>query len=256
MNESEEKIRQLSQRFFEEELKHYGDVVPPSGQDDSHLVNLLKILADGKKCFSLLDIGCGIGYVAKTVKTLYPRSKVFGIDISPKIIAKAKKADSSKSIRFDVGKEIDFPYENNSFDFAVCRFSIHHYPQIIQHFQEVYRVLKEEGIYLIIDVLPDIGLYDKWLNDLFIAVERKTAGHVKFYTLNEYESFIRKSHFTIQKVEYFPLVLDFPKSNPFFEQIKNRAIRFQQLVAFQEQENSFSFRMKAAGIYVRKNNCI
>ncbi len=253
MNESDEKIRQLSQQFFEEELKHYGDVVPPSGQDDVYLVNLLKILGGGKDRFSLLDIGCGIGYVAKTIKILYPESSICGIDISPQIIAKAKKADRCQRINFKVGGELDIPYGNDTFEFAICRFSIHHYPQMVQHLREVHRLLKDEGTYLIIDVVPDEGQYDQWLNDLFITVERDTTGHVKFYTLSEYETFASQSDFTIVKVEHFPLVLDFPKSNPYFEHIKKKkTIEFQKMVSFQEYEGRFSFKLKAAGIFAQK----
>ena len=157
INESDERIRQLSQQFFEEELERYGDVVPPSGQDDVYLVNLLKILVGDKDSYSLLDIGCGIGYVAKTIKVLYPESYICGIDISPQIIMKAQESDRCQSIHFKVGGELNIPYGNDAFDFAICRFSIHHYPQMVQHLREVHRVLKDEGTYLIIDVVPDEG---------------------------------------------------------------------------------------------------
>jgi ubiquinone/menaquinone biosynthesis C-methylase UbiE len=252
MNESDEKIRRLSQQFFEQELKSYGDVVPPSGQDDVHLVNLLKLLGSGKDRFSLLDIGCGVGYVAKTVRQLYPQSYVCGTDISPEIIALAKKADRPQTIDFKVAGDLDIPHENDTFDFAICRFSIHHYPQMVQHFREVHRILKDKGTYLIIDVLPDEGRYDRWINDLFIKVERDTTGHVKFYTLSEYRTFAGQSGFTIAKVERFPLVLDFQKSHFYFEPIKKKTAEFHKMVSYQEQEDRFSFTLKAAAIFAQK----
>lgn len=252
MNESDEKTRRLSQQFFEEELKGYGDVVPPSGQDDVYLVNLLKLLVSGKDRFSLLDIGCGIGYVAKTVKMLYPESYICGVDISPQIIAEAQEADRCQSINFKVGGELDIPYGSDMFDFAICRFSIHHYPQMVQHLREVHRLLKDKCTYLVIDVVPDEGQYDQWLNDLFITVEQGTTGHVKFYTLSEYETFARQSDFAIVRVDHFPLVLDFPKSNFYFESIRKKTVEFQKMVSFQAYEERFSFKLKAAGIFAQK----
>lgn len=250
MNQSDQKIRQSSQHYFEEELENYGDVVPPSGQDDQHLVNLLKILLGGKNTFRLLDIGCGIGYVAKTVQALYPKSVLYGIDISQQVIDTAIKQDASKKIHFKVGNEINIPYADHTFDFAVCRFSIHHYPQMIQHLKEVHRILENNGTYLIIDVVPDAGLYDQYLNDIHVKVE-PDSGHVKFYTLNEYEDILNQSDFNMVKVEYFPLVLEFPKSNSFYKEIKESVTEYQQMISFKEYDDRFSFTLKAAGIFAK-----
>ena len=97
MKDPDNRIRQLSQEFFEAELEEYGDVVQPSGQEDKTLKSLLTHLAEGRRCFSLLDIGCGIGYVAMAAKALFPDAEVIGIDISPAIIAKAREIDSAAS---------------------------------------------------------------------------------------------------------------------------------------------------------------
>ena len=42
----------------------------------------------------------------------------------------------------DVATESKMPYESARFDFAVCRLSIHHYPRILQHLNEVHRLLR------------------------------------------------------------------------------------------------------------------
>jgi ubiquinone/menaquinone biosynthesis C-methylase UbiE len=250
MENSDEKLRELSRQFFEQELEQYGDVVPPSGQDDQHLHTLLRNLVVARKAFALLDIGCGIGYVARAVKAARPEAEVFGVDISPSIIVKAKELDREHSVLFDVANELDFPYANGSFDFAICRFSIHHYPQALSHFREVHRVLRTNGTYLVIDVVPDSGRYDEWLNQVFALVGRED-GHVKFYTLNEYNLLLCQTGFLLDSVESFPLLLDFPKDHMLFQPIKTMSSEFQEMVLFREYKRRFSFQLKAAGIYAR-----
>ncbi len=248
MKDPDNRIRQLSQEFFEAELEEYGDVVQPSGQEGQFLKSLLTQLAAERRSFSLLDIGCGIGYVAMAVKTLFPDADVFGVDISPAIIGRAKELDSEDLIQYGVATESQIPYESERFDFAVCRLSIHHYPRILEHLSEVHRLLKPQGTYLIIDVVPDSGKYDEWLNDLFMGRE---DGHVKFYTSIEYESLLQQSGYAVRSGEYFPQLLDLSQEHMLYEPIKKTPCEFQEIVAFKQYHNRFSFELKAAGIFMQ-----
>ncbi len=249
MKDPDNRIRQLSQEFCESELEEYGDDVQPSGQEGKYLNSLLTQLAAERRSFSLLDIGCGIGYVAMAVKTLFPDADVFGVDISPAIIGRAKELDSQDLIQYGVATESQMPCESERFDFAVCRLSIHHYPRILEHLSEVHRLLKPQGTYLIIDVVPDSGEYDEWLNDLFMGRE---DGHVKFYTLVEYESLLQQSGYSVRSVEYFPQLLDLSQEHMLYLAIKKMPPEFQEMVSFKEYNKRFSFELKAAGIFAQK----
>lgn len=248
MKDPDNRIRQLSQEFFESELEEYGDVVQPSGQEAKYLNSLLTQLAAERPSFSLLDIGCGIGYVAMATKALFPDAEVVGIDISPDIIAKAMEHDSEHLIQYDVTTESSMPYESDRFDFAVCRMSIHHYPAVLQHLREVHRLLKPQGTYLIIDVVPDRGQHNEWLNDLFMGRE---DGHVKFYTLVEYESLLQQSDYSVRSVEYFPQLLDLSQKHMLYEPIKKMPSEFQEMVSFRQYHNRFLFELKVAGIFAQ-----
>jgi len=249
MKDPDNRIRQLSQEFFEAELEEYGDVVQPSGQEGKYLNSLLtQLAAGGRGSFSILDIGCGIGYVAMAAKALFPDAEVIGVDISPAIIAKAKELDSEHLIQYDVATESSMPYESEHFDFAVCRLSIHHYPAILQHLSEVHRLLKPQGTYLIIDVVPDRGKYDEWLNGVFMCRE---DGHVKFYTLVEYESLLQQSGYSVRSVENFPQLLDLSQEHMLYEPIKKTPPEFQEIVSFRQYPKRFSFELKAAGIFAQ-----
>jgi len=252
MEQSDSQIRQLSQGFFEDELRRYGDVVPPSGQDDETLKCLLTLLIDGRKVFDLLDIGCGIGYVARATKALYPEANVLGTDISQTIIAKARELDPEGGVHYQVANELSLPSLTERFDFAICRYSIHHYPKMRSHLREVHRILRPQGTYLVIDVLPDSGQDDDRLNEVFTNVERETTGHIKFYTLKEYEAFADDASLSVAGVERFPLVLDFPKGSPHYHALRGMPEDFRNSVSLGEEDERLQVTLKAAGVYLRR----
>jgi SAM-dependent methyltransferase len=245
-------IRKLSQEFFEAELRDYGDVIPPSGQDASTLLELLHGAIPSNDDFHCLDIGCGLGYAARAVKRLSPGAKVFGVDISKAVIERARESAPSNAVSYEVADELSLPYESETFDLAVCRYSIHHYPDVVAHLREVRRVLRPGGAYLVIDPMPHPGKYDAWVNHLFVTVERSTSGHVKFYTASEYESFAKAGGFTIGKIEPFDFRLELDTRGGLYAVIRDMPADFQRLVAFQTQGNRFSIVMQAAGIYCYK----
>lgn len=102
-------IRERSRKFFETELERYVDVAPPSVQDDERLKDLLTSLAATKNSV-FLDIGSGIGYVAASVKELFPDASVCGTDISAKVIKKAKELDHTHTVNFLVANEWNLPF--------------------------------------------------------------------------------------------------------------------------------------------------
>jgi ubiquinone/menaquinone biosynthesis C-methylase UbiE len=162
--------------------------------------------------FAVLDIGCGRGRVARIVKDVFRQARVFGIDISAEQIERARSFVSDGV--FQVGNEISFPFDDDSFDYATCRMSIHHYPDMMSHLREVKRVLRPGGSYLIIDVVPSAGMQDHWLNEVFVAAEREGPGdgHIKFYTIEEYEQFFSQAGLAIGRMTPLPHPLVFPKS--------------------------------------------
>ena len=199
-------IRKRSQAFFEAELDRYKDVSPPSIQDDDRTRRLLESLPVSPES-KLIDIGCGTGNVAALLRQLYPQVTVCGLDISPKVIARAKELDQTGDIEFIVATESEIPFADSVFDTAVCRFSLHHYPDLAAHFREVRRILESGGTYLIVEVLPESGRFHTMLNDVFAAAERESTGHVAYYSLDDYKEMLAQASFKLRSVRPIPLQL-------------------------------------------------
>jgi len=62
---------------------------------------------------SVLDIGCGSGYVAKSIADAYPQSMITGIDFNEKNIMVARRHNNSQNLEFIHGDATTYKFENN-----------------------------------------------------------------------------------------------------------------------------------------------
>ena len=104
----------------------------------------------------VLEVGCGTGTLTLLAKNRAgPEGKVFGIDPLPQMIETArKKAQKAKlDITFQAGFIEDIPFPDASFDVVLASFMIFHTDDAIRQkgLDEVYRVLKPSGKFLIVD---------------------------------------------------------------------------------------------------------
>ncbi len=90
----------------------------------------------------ILEIGCGDGEFTRRLIDL--QAEIVGIDITPKVIEKAKKEFKKKKVKFVVGNIEKLKYRSNTFD-IVCGISILHHVDTEKSLQEAYRVLKKDG---------------------------------------------------------------------------------------------------------------
>ena len=95
----------------------------------------------------ILDVGCGDGNFSVLLKEACKAKEVYGIEISEKGVEMARK-NGVKCYQLDVDEE-DFPFEDNYFD-AVTAFELIEHLFDPDHFlDEVYRVLKPNGIFVL-----------------------------------------------------------------------------------------------------------
>jgi ubiquinone/menaquinone biosynthesis C-methylase UbiE len=103
------------------------------------------------KSYKYLDFGCGSG--SKTVqfqKALkISKSQVFCTDVETWGPYKTDK----KKLPFQFEYIVDnaLAYENNTFDFITCIFTLHHIPNLTAALAEIRRVLKPGGSFVIIE---------------------------------------------------------------------------------------------------------
>ncbi|GAA4427282.1 hypothetical protein GCM10023169_27070 [Georgenia halophila] len=100
---------------------------------------------------SVLDIGAGTGRVLFELHHIAPALELTGIDISPDMVAVARRNTAGTGIAVDVGDVSALPYADASFDVAVSTLSMHHWPDQAAAVAEIARVLRPGGTLLVYD---------------------------------------------------------------------------------------------------------
>jgi ubiquinone/menaquinone biosynthesis C-methylase UbiE len=100
----------------------------------------------------LLDAGCGTGMMALRIAARYPSCTVHGVDISPKMIAVARRDAETQvpAVDFRVGSITDLPYPNAFFDVVITNIMYHHLDLAEKRraVSEIARILKPGGRYV------------------------------------------------------------------------------------------------------------
>ena len=96
---------------------------------------------------TIADIGCGTGYLTGKLKNNYSNALVFGVDVSPAMVAYAEnkfKGEDDKLIFLQGGAE-DLPLNDKSIDVITANFSLQWCDDLSIALYETRRVLKKQG---------------------------------------------------------------------------------------------------------------
>ena len=106
--------------------------------------DLLKFANSVGKGAKVLDLGCASGYQSKILKD--QELDVIGLDLSPKMIAVAKKR--VPGAKFMVGDMTNLKFEASTFVGVYARASLLHIPKklILKVLKSVHEILKDNGI--------------------------------------------------------------------------------------------------------------
>lgn len=99
----------------------------------------------GKK---VLDVGAGTGRL--TLELYKLGAEVTALDVSEKMLQELKK--KNKNIETVVGDAENLPFPDNTFDMVTAAFLIVHLKDPIRFFDEAYRVLKNDGFFLVTNI--------------------------------------------------------------------------------------------------------
>ncbi|TAN33565.1 class I SAM-dependent methyltransferase [Patescibacteria group bacterium] len=149
----------LAAKYYDEKEKYLnsfeqGKLFSMLGDVSGHHTKNFGVVA-GKK---ILDVGAGTGraslYLAKR------GACVTALDISPKMLEMLKRKilrpEIMKQIQYDittvVGDAENLPFANETFDIVLAAFLIAHLKDPRRFFDEVYRVLKDGGIFVVTNI--------------------------------------------------------------------------------------------------------
>lgn len=152
---SEGKKRQVEQMFdtISEEYDGLNRVIS-LGSDVAWRKKVIKLVSD-KNVNSVLDIATGTGDLAIQFAEKTDAKRIVGLDLSDGMLKVARKKVAGKpfadKIEFVQGDSEALPFDDNSFDAITVSFGIRNFENLEKGLSEIRRVLKDGGIFVILE---------------------------------------------------------------------------------------------------------
>ncbi|HEX2171006.1 MAG TPA: methyltransferase domain-containing protein, partial [Dehalococcoidia bacterium] len=92
----------------------------------------------------LLDVGCGTGIVARTVRERAgPAAKIVGADLDPGVLDVARRV--APDLAWHVASADALPFADGSFQIVLCQMALQYFPDRPAALREMRRVLRSGG---------------------------------------------------------------------------------------------------------------
>lgn len=102
----------------------------------------------------ILDVGCVGGKTINTLSDMISKGRVYGIDISEEAVKSSIEENEEKvrtgKVIISQGDVASLPFEDNYFNFVTAMQTHIYWQEIEKGFKEIYRVLKNDGVLLIV----------------------------------------------------------------------------------------------------------
>ncbi len=127
-------------------------------------------LATGGEWRRVLDVGCGTGFLLRTLAERAPTAdELVGIDAAPGMIEGAKLRENDGRLQFLVGVAEELPFSESTFDLVVSTTSFDHWKDQQAGLLECARVLRPGGHLVLTD------LFSVWMLPTFLVGRRDRA---------------------------------------------------------------------------------
>jgi len=235
---------------FGKNAGHY--VTSQSHAKGEDLQKLVEIVADMGRSGELLDIATGGGHVANALAPYF--KQVVALDLTPEMLEKAKvflDSNGVKNAAFVQGDAENLPFPNESVGNVTCRIAAHHFTDVRTFVKEVHRVLKDQGLFILIDnVAPEVRELDQFYNKI---EKKRDPSHVRAYKKSEWVSLLEHEGMIVEEMIRFKKkftfdtwckMMDVPegeqqKLNDFMLSAPNSFIDFFSIEVEEEQVISF-----------------
>ncbi|GGF76719.1 S-adenosyl-L-methionine (SAM)-dependent methyltransferase PhcB [Azorhizobium oxalatiphilum] len=194
----------VSARFSPQAQAYVASEVHAKGAD---LAALAERLA-GAKVGRMLDLGCGGGHVAFTAAPHVGHVVAYDLSTSMlQAVGDEARKRSLDNISTEQGVAEDLPFDDNSFDLVVSRYSAHHWSDVGAGLRQARRVVKDAGTVIFMDVVaPPQPLLDTFMQSIEIL---RDTSHVRDYSVPEWAVAAEKAGLVLTEVVTRRLRLEF-----------------------------------------------
>lgn len=166
----------------------------------------------GMKTKCILDLASGTGDLTKELIDLNP-DKLTAADISEKMLDVQRNKIIYPGLSLVCADAENLPFDDNYFDIITIGFGIRNFEHLDKSFSEIKRVLKQEGILVILEIFKSDGFISNIFNMYFGKIMPFMGNKIShsnaytylfrsvdtFYTIENFLEFCRRNGF---KAEY------------------------------------------------------
>lgn len=158
---------------------------------------LVRQLITQKRPQKILDIGCGTGETLSFIKSLFPKSLVYGVDTSIRALNYSRARGHKKIYKSNA---LNLPFKDNTFDVILFLDVLEHIEKDVEAIKEAQKKLKKNGSIII----TSPGLQFIW------SKHDSEQGHKRRYTRRRIQFIARESNLRTSFVSYFNFFLSPP----------------------------------------------
>lgn len=159
------------------------------------VIEIIKNEADEKlrSQNKFLDVGCGTAEVIFRLAKEFKEAEFAGIDFSRGMVERAiNKTSHLNNVKIIEADVENLPFEDKTFDFILCLDTFHHFYNPDLALKEISRVLKDNGLFLLVDPSPDIF----YLKPILKIIKNLESAR-KYYSKKELRGLLNQHNFSI-----------------------------------------------------------
>jgi len=205
MTQSTQGIKDSVQRQFGQVAENYRtSAVHMAGADMDAMIEAAALQGHER----ILDAGTGTGH---TALAFAPRvTHVTAFDLTEPMLEQGRKLAAERGLTnldFRQGDVEEMPFEDAAFDLVVSRYSAHHWPRPARALQEIARVLKPGGMFLLGDIVaPADPTRDTFLQTLELL---RDPSHVRDHSIAQWSQMFEAAGFSVDVAFEWRLPLNF-----------------------------------------------
>jgi uncharacterized protein (TIRG00374 family) len=158
----------------------------------------------------IIDLGAGPGLLSLEISKKIPKAQIIAIDPSEIMLKLANKNVKKKGFKTIIGNSEKICLENNSADIVVSRFSLTYWKNPKKSFDEIYRVLKPGGKFIVEALNKDFPKIKLFLIKIHMFLKSAGSDVVRYhiesyktaYKIKNVEMFLKKTGYKITRKEY------------------------------------------------------
>jgi len=142
--------------------------------------DILKDILISQTPGTVLDVGCGSGYLAHLIKKENPQFTVHGFDVSTEALKQAKALDKKYTMNINHDK---IPEDDNTYDIVACSEVLEHLVNVRHCLKEIGRVLKNSGKLVV--TVPNFSFWKFRSDSLMGRVPYVVSDEMHLQTFNK-----------------------------------------------------------------------